>query len=144
MVRFWARVNKTSNIEECWEWTGVKNSNGYGKISINNVYVKAHRLSWELYHKKEIPANLLVCHSCDNPSCVNPHHLWLGTQKDNMQDAIKKGRFKFNYKLTEEDVLNIRKEYAEGKTTQIELAEKYNVTKSAIHRIIVRRTWVKI
>lgn len=89
--RFWSFV-KTSSAG-CWEWTGATDGRGYGQISTtrNGSPVKAHRLSWSI-HFGDIPKGLNVCHACDNPKCVNPNHLMLGTQKANMVDASKKGR----------------------------------------------------
>jgi len=78
---------KPGDKNSCWEWTGVKNAQGYGKLGSRY----AHRISWEI-HNEEITGLLVVCHHCDNPSCVNPLHLFIGTQKDNMQDMIAKGR----------------------------------------------------
>jgi hypothetical protein len=91
--RFWSKVKKTDN---CWEWQACKNEHGYGILNIGKRglgKIRAHRLSF-IIHKGEIPESLLVCHRCDNPTCVNPEHLFLGTQKDNTQDMIKKGRGK--------------------------------------------------
>lgn len=86
-TRFWSRVNKT---DKCWLWT-VSNDTRYGVMSVKGVPTKAHRISWEL-HNGEIPEGMSVLHTCDNPPCVNPEHLWLGTYGDNIRDAVKKGR----------------------------------------------------
>jgi len=88
---FFNKVNKTNN---CWNWIGAKSSpknNLRGAFYNGKKQVKAHRFSWEM-HYGEIPKNILVCHKCDNTLCVNPKHLFLGTQKDNIRDCVKKGR----------------------------------------------------
>lgn len=79
----------------CWLWTGFEHHNGYGGLMIKNVTVLAHRLSWQI-HNGPIPKGLCVCHKCDTPFCVNPDHLFLGTNKDNIHDAIRKGRIDFS------------------------------------------------
>jgi hypothetical protein len=84
MDSFWNKVNKTSG---CWIWTAA-NKDGYGRYS-NSGY--AHRISWEMHFGK-IPAGMFVCHKCDNPPCVNPDHLFLGTNQDNVNDMRAKGR----------------------------------------------------
>lgn len=86
--RFW---NKVLIIPEhsCWEWIGAKTNGGYGQIDHKIRY--AHRLSW-FFYTKQLPKELKVLHSCDNPGCVRPEHLFLGTQLDNMRDMYKKGR----------------------------------------------------
>ena len=91
--RFWAAVDRRSEIE-CWPWKKGKFRNGYGqfneswKPTVNNV---AHRMAF-FFAKGPIPSGMFVCHSCDNPGCCNPAHLWLGTPRDNVQDMIAKGR----------------------------------------------------
>jgi len=75
----------------CWPWNGTMLSNGYGVVKHKRKPYKAHRASF-IINKGEIPAGMYVCHSCDNPSCVNPNHLWLGTPKDNMHDKVAKDR----------------------------------------------------
>lgn len=91
--RFFENVNKTNS---CWIWIGSKTSDGYGTFGYARIIYYAHRFSYE-FHNGKIPKGMFVCHKCDNPSCVNPEHLWVGTHSDNMKDASKKGRLKFRY-----------------------------------------------
>ena len=75
----------------CWEFTGPRANYGYGKVGFADGMRAAHRISWE-HHNGPIPVGMLVLHRCDNPPCVNPEHLWIGTQADNMRDMVAKGR----------------------------------------------------
>ncbi len=89
-TRFWPKVIKTNG---CWEWIGARCLTGHGKFWYNKRLGEAHRFSYEI-HVGSIPKGMVICHKCDNPPCVNPEHLFLGTMKDNSQDMMAKGRGK--------------------------------------------------
>lgn len=86
--RFWVKAEKSAG---CWNWMALRNPSGYGVVNFKNKTRLAHRVAWELTHG-EIPVGMYACHTCDNPSCINPDHLFLGTQADNMRDMMEKGR----------------------------------------------------
>ena len=87
---FWANVDKRGS-DECWDWLGQRLPRGYGRLSFNGKQYYAHRLAYELAHGA-IGDGMVVCHSCDRPQCCAPHHLWEGSQSDNMVDCLRKGR----------------------------------------------------
>lgn len=97
MDRFWKYVERRVE-DECWIWNGPRVPSGYGRIRWNGRDSYAHRCSYEL-HKGPVPPGMHVCHTCDNPPCVNPKHLFHGTRQDNMQDSVRKGRMR-NQKKT--------------------------------------------
>lgn len=138
--KFWAKVSKKAS--GCWVWTGRRNEKGYGIIDISRSSQKAHRVSW-IINRGEIPDGLSVLHDCpikDNRSCVNPDHLWLGTQKDNLMDALAKGmtpkgESHWNSKLTDDQVSEIRILKKSGMTT-IALGRKFGVTRQHIGKIV--------
>lgn len=148
--RFWAKVDKQSP-EECWLWTASTYQNGYGQLGIEHGnHTSAHRFSYEIHYGK-IPNGRVVMHTCDNPRCVNPAHLKLGTQQDNVGDMHQKrrnrqpkGERQRSAKLTETQVLQVRTLYDQGGYTFVQLAQMMNVTTTAIREIVRRNTWKHI
>lgn len=129
-------------VTNCWVWTGAMASSGYGKIGCgwhSGRTLSAHRVAWEVVHG-EIPDKLQVLHRCDNKKCVNPAHLFLGTQFDNIHDCIRKGRAV--RKLTNEDVLQIRQDYLPRMSQR--LADQFRVCASTVQRIVQRKSWKHI
>lgn len=153
--RFWKNVQMESK-NECWKWLGKKDSHGYGEIRIfeegkrERKLEKAHRISWRLMFHKSIPKGVFICHHCDNPGCVNPYHLFLGTHLDNMLDKKHKGRCNSPkgeshsfHKLTEQQVKEIKSiKIKYGDLTR--LAKKYGVTKQAIKLIVNGKNWAHL
>lgn len=148
--RFLGHVSKT---DACWIWTASRSGDGYGQFRLNRKTLAAHRVSYQIF-VGEIPDGMFVCHRCDNPACVNPHHLFLGTHTDNMRDMCRKGRKKvsqaFMYsgakgeknphsKLTEAEVIAIRAN--EGGHSRAELARQYGVSQVSISYIANKKTW---
>lgn len=183
--------SKFSKLEDfvCWEWSGARWSTGYGAFYLHGRQTNAHRISWVIHNQQSIPEKMDILHRCDNPPCVNPNHLFMGTCADNIADKIAKGRDArglthgwytkpesrlfgdknptrtrpetrprgdkhYNHlhpenvrgenaggaKLTEVQVLDIRKAAQEGVSAKI-LSEKYNVCRSSIYGIINRTQW---
>ena len=146
IARFWAKVDKSG---ECWVWTAYCDANGYGHLSVGTKMPRAHRVSWTI-HNGPIPEGICVLHTCDNPPCVRPDHLWLGSRGDNSLDMKMKGRGRTKYqrgeandysKLTETNVLEIRHRYAQGNVSQYQLAREIGVCVATICHIVNRITW---
>lgn len=156
MAVFYSRVPKLGP-EECWEWTGWRSTPNYGMFSVGQTEFLTHRLMFFIKNGM-LPPHLKVCHRCDNPPCCNPDHLFLGTQNDNVQDMIKKGRMGAcglppelikrgsactTARFNEEQVMEMRRLYADG-MTQKELAIRYDVGSAWMCRLVHRKIWAHV
>lgn len=160
--RFWKNVNRRSP-SECWPWTTKHDGDGYGVMSVRYHPVRMHRMSWSLAHQRLIPQGMVVMHKCDNPICVNPSHLHLGTAGDNTRDMFAKGResrgdrhwtrlhpekmfrgeANHNARLTTMAVRDIRERTAQG-AHRSELAREYGVTRQTIKQVVLRKSWAHV
>ncbi len=148
ILKFWQRVKKS---DECWEWQGYRDKSGYGRTQIGNWRVNphlvmAHRLSFAINIQQ--PGSFLVLHKCDNRCCVNPDHLFLGDQQENIRDMDMKqrrasadGERAGSAKMTNEKVLEARKLYADGGLTITGLAIKYGLSKHCMGKVLRRKSW---
>lgn len=149
--RFWEKVSVNGETG-CWDWIAFKDKRGYGRLSAGSESRLAHRISYQL-HRGSIPDKLFVCHHCDTPGCVNPDHLFLGTDADNVADMISKGRQASKdqtthrgidhggSKLTELEIIAIRTSIG---SSQRSLAKQYGVGQSQIQRIKAGASWSHI
>lgn len=152
--RFWSKVDILENTFACWLWTAARRPLGYGAFNVGHINGKkrtliASRVAYELATGEAIPPGLHVLHACDNPPCVNPGHLFLGTDADNIHDCMAKGRFRPQphygndnaaAKTTPAAVREMRSLYASGVKVR-ELVRLYGLSQPTINRIIARRNW---
>lgn len=141
-ARFWVRVDVSGT---CWNWTGGVFGGGYGSVKINGINYGAHQVAFELFIGV-IPPGLFVLHTCDNRRCVNPSHLFLGTNADNIADMVQKQRHSHgsghpDAKLDERSVSDIRQRWEHGGITQVALAAEYGVAPSTIRGVLRRVNW---
>lgn len=149
--RFMSKVDVRGD-DECWPWKAGKDRDGYGRFQLNDTWTASHRIAYFLRHKKLPTQNtqgekLLVCHTCDNPICVNPNHLFLGTHLDNVRDSIAKGR-RADMKgvnnpgscLSDHQIIRIR-ELAHNKIPYKEITRIFGICKATISQIVTRKLW---
>ena len=151
--KFWSRV-KITGLLDCWLWQGTRMPFGYGLTGgLNGVTTTAHRVAWAIVYGT-VPEGMFVLHKCDNPPCVNPNHLYAGTQKDNARDAIERGRFTYavspcgidhpGAKLTEADVIQIRRLAEQGCYSQKSIGGWFGISATMVCYIKLRRKWAHI
>lgn len=150
--RFFSYIDKNGPIApnlgtRCWIWTGCKDENGYGTIRYKGKNLRAHRVSMEI-HSGQVPPDYYTCHHCDNPSCVNPDHLFPGTPADNAQDRDRKnrrvdisGEQSPRAKLSEKQVITIRERYVFENITRKQLAKEFGVSVGCISGIVSGEKW---
>lgn len=144
---FWSKVS-IGRKAECWMWTGAKDTTGYGRTYFIDKVTAAHRVAWELTFNKTIPHGLFACHKCDVRPCCNPHHIFIGTNSDNIRDCVAKGldtgRVRGSKihcsKLTEVKVKEIRKLRNAGTTYRL-IAEQFGISTQQTWCICSRRWW---
>lgn len=146
---FWAKVQK-AGADECWPWTGAAGPSGHGQLRFRKKHTRATAVAWKFAHGDWPPTGKHLCHKCDNPPCCNPAHLFLGTPKDNMQDCIDKGRFRFlaprrgvlnnKARLTWELVAEVRRRYSASETIS-ELARLLGFARSTLREVVNGRNW---
>jgi hypothetical protein len=147
--RFFLHVG-IRGVDECWPWEGAKMKDGYGNFNVGSKFVRAHRFCYEHFNGP-IADGLHVCHKCDNPICVNPRHLFLGTRSDNMRDCIAKLRHRHGSrhsgaKLTPESVRYIRASYA-GKgrgPTLKQVGDRFGVCSQTVLNVVNRKVWAHV
>lgn len=143
--RFWCKVN-ISDRNSCWEWTAGKSSSGYGRFKLHGKFESPHRIIWYSINGK-IPDSKEVCHHCDNPPCVNPNHLFIGSHSENMLDAADKGRIdssgldkgrkesiKLTRRLNKQQLFNILERYYDGESLQ-SISKGFPISPSSISHI---------
>lgn len=142
------KVDRSGGPEACWPWTGRRDRGGYGRIWYEGRQAYAHRTAWEMANGP-VPTKLSICHTCDNPPCCNPAHLFAGTHRENLQDAGRKGRLgkargerHGNAKLDWGKVAVIHRLRAEG-LSEREIAARFDVSQVAIHFVLTGQTWSK-
>lgn len=140
--RFWEKVDRSGGDNSCWLWTSALDTKGYGVIQIHGKTIKATRVAYQLT-TGPIPPGLLMCHTCDNPPCVNPRHLYAGSYSENGIDASQRGRLvimrgedHIRAKLTNSEAEEVRRLYRKGGFSQREIGERYGLAQTTVSRIV--------
>lgn len=139
--RFWSKVDKSAGPDACWPWAASRRLKGYGQFNAGGRNASANRFAYELTHGALPKGEGYVCHTCDNPACCNPAHLFLGTPAVNSRDMVSKGRARrgeahYRAKLSDSDLVAIRCLRLVGAHTQRELSSVFGVSQSQIHAVL--------
>jgi hypothetical protein len=155
-MRFWDKVD-IGDAYDCWEWNAYRLPNGYGRFNIAGKVRYAHRVSWMMYNRIDIPEDKELCHICDNPSCVNPKHLWVGTHSENIKDSYDKGRVVFERledsdtydKLTSGKIESIKLciadrkyDYKNKNSLCVDIGNRYRVSWQTVQCILDNMVWI--
>ena len=145
-VNFKYLPNDEPDYDQCWEWLASHDGSGYGRFYSNSKYEGAHRIAYMMTYKKEIPKGICVCHRCDNPTCVNPNHLWLGTIADDIADKVSKDRQasgSINHsKLNEDDIEDILINIYNGNYFNVnQICDIYIIAKNTLTNILIGENW---
>lgn len=150
---FWSKVTIGAS-HECWPWNGARQSGkwAYGRLTYGGRWVSAHRLAWQLTNRTDVPAGMVIRHSCDNPPCVNPGHLMPGTPKENSRDMRMRGRTGYTglkgslnhqAKITSFDVASLRSDRGDGLSWSA-LGRKYGISKAHARRVALGINWKEV
>lgn len=141
--QFWSKVQR-ADADSCWLWTGSIASHGYGVFSVGRDRIRAHRFAW-MTSRGPVPQGQDVCHSCDQPSCVNPSHLFVASHHDNLLDSVRKGRKRVfgRQKLNAAAVLDIRSRAAAGELHR-SIAADHGIRRHSVSGIVHRKSWAHV
>ena len=169
VAKFWSRVD-VLGVEDCWNWKFGKNKAGYGQFCMMNRDFISSRVAYCIANGG-IPKNTIICHKCDNPACCNPNHLYAGTFEDNYKDSVNRERLKYSRvekkksalsaafperygivkgstngrsRLTESDVIELRRLRKEGILTLREIAKRFDVSRSCVCHVLAGRCWTHL
>jgi hypothetical protein len=147
VIDFYRKVSNADDCTVCNEWQGKLDEHGYGRVNASNTNARAHRVAWKLIYGA-IPKNMCVLHSCDNRKCVNVHHLFLGTQDDNIADMLAKGRnskgeIHGKAKLSELDAKAVKGLFSLG-VSKSDICATYDICRSHVSKIIRGANWASL
>jgi len=140
----WNKVVRKQELGECWEWKGRVDNSGYGVLKFQGKVVRPHRAMWQIHNATTLLPGINALHRCDNPPCMNPAHIFPGTQQQNIADMHQKGRGGCNRVLTEDQVVEMKRLYRTGKYKQAEIEKMFKSSSGQLSRIMNQKTWAHV